>query len=39
MLFVSDLVALAPAELVTLMDIKNELHKARVTHFLEGDER
>jgi chaperone BCS1 len=37
-LFVSDLVALAPAELVALIDIKNELHKARVTHFLEGDE-
>jgi hypothetical protein len=37
-LFVSDLKALEPAEVLTVMDVKNDLHKARITKFLSGDE-
>jgi chaperone BCS1 len=38
LLFVGDLTSLGADELITLMDIKNELHKARVKQFLEGNE-
>lgn len=37
-LFVSDLTALGSEEVITVMDIKNELHKARITKFMAGDE-
>lgn len=38
LLFVGDLASLGADEVITLMDIKNELHKARVKKFLDGDE-